>query len=740
MGTAEDALVALDARLGVPDRDLQGDVALLVARGADGIGAVDRHRRNRQGVAAGGDHLGGHAPDELGGVGRNGAAHVGDGGRLGRHRHAVDPLPRQLRRPHIHLDNGAPLVAVAVLDRQLDHLVGLGLRQHAGDGEEGRLHDGIDAPAQPERARQIVGVDDVERRLLVDQGLLDLARQVVPNLVRRERAVEQKGSPRTQVVEHLETLDERKGMAGEEVGLIDQIGTVDQVRTETQVGDRHRSGLLRVVVEEALGVVIGRLADDLDRVLVGPHRTVGAQAEEHRPVGLLRLADEVRVPRQAGAADIVIDADGEVVLRPILDQVVEDGLGHPGGEVLGRQAVATAENRRQVRHWYRSGRQPFGDGGLHVDVERLSGAAGLLRPVQHGDPANALRQRGNHGGRVERPIQPHLEQPDLLTTGVQGADDFLQHLGGRTHDDHDALGIRRADVVEEVVGAPDEPGKAIHHRLDDGRGVQVEEIDRFPPLEVDIRVLGGTAYRRTFGGEAALAVGEDQFLRDHRPQVVVAEHLDLLDLGRSAEAVEEVQERQARFERGGVGDERQVHHFLDAVRSQHRPPGGAGGHHVAVVAVDRQGVRRQGPGGDVEDCRRELAGDLEHVGDHQQQALRGGEGRRQGAGRDGAVHGAGGAAFRLHFDHRRHRPPDVLLAQGGFLIGDLAHRRRRRDGIDGDDLADGIGDVRRGGVAFDHRPLAAARDLPHETTPFPCAGKARAIAGKRRSPRQRTER
>ncbi len=42
--------------------------------------------------------------------------------------------------------------------------------------------------------------------------------------------------------------------------------------------------------------------------------------------------------------------------------------------------------------------------------------------------------------------------------------------------------------------------------------------------------------------------------------------------------------------------------------------------------------------GDVEDRRRQLAGDLVHVGDHQQQALRRREGRRQRAGLQRAVH------------------------------------------------------------------------------------------------------
>ena len=91
-----------------------------------------------------------------------------------------------------------------------------------------------------------------------------------------------------------------------------------------------------------------------------------------------------------------------------------------------------------------------------------------------------------------------------------------------------------------------------------------------------------------------------------------------------------------------------------------REAGLAAGHHIGVVAEDRQRVRRQRARRDVHDERRQLAGDLVHVGDHQQQALRRGERRRQRAGLQRAVDGAGGAALGLHLGHLRDRAPEVL--------------------------------------------------------------------------------
>ena len=78
-----------------------------------------------------------------------------------------------------------------------------------------------------------------------------------------------------------------------------------------------------------------------------------------------------------------------------------------------------------------------------------------------------------------------------------------------------------------------------------------------------------------------------------RADVFVIEHLDRLQLMRGAEAIEEVHERDARLERRGVGDEREVVRLLHRRRRQQREPGLADRHHVGVVAEDRQRLRGQ---------------------------------------------------------------------------------------------------------------------------------------------------
>ena len=147
------------------------------------------------------------------------------------------------------------------------------------------------------------------------------------------------------------------------------------------------------------------------------------------------------------------------------------------------------------------------------------------------------------------------------------------------------------------------------------------------------------------------AVLADELLGQHGAHVVQGELLDLANLVRGAEAVEEMHEGNARFEGCGLRDERGVHDLLHVVGGQQRPAGLAHGHDVLMIAEDGQPLGGDRARGYMDDAGRELAGDLVHVGNHQQQTLRRGEGGRQAAALQSSVHCRHGAAFALHFHH-----------------------------------------------------------------------------------------
>ena len=126
-----DAFAALDAQVGFPDRDLQGDVALFPLGGAGGEGAVDGNGDHGQVVAVEGDDL------------RRGRSRTNSGARRGRPARRVtvevilvgDLDLVQVGQGAVHglevlLHHGFTALAVGLFDGMLD--LGNGLLRGAG--------------------------------------------------------------------------------------------------------------------------------------------------------------------------------------------------------------------------------------------------------------------------------------------------------------------------------------------------------------------------------------------------------------------------------------------------------------------------------------------------------------------------------------------------------------------------------------------------------------------------------
>ena len=283
---------------------------------------------------------------------------------------------------------------------------------------------------------------------------------------------------------------------------------------------------------------------------------------------------------------------------------------------------------------------------------------------------------------------------------------LLDHFGPGTHHDDQALGLGITDVFDQVVLASGEGSELVHLFLHNAWNRQIERVGRLASLEVDVGVLRGAADERVRGAERPLAVLQDQPLGYHGAQLGVFQHVAGVQLVAGAEAVEEVHERNAGVHGGGLGDQGVVVALLHRVGRQHRPTGLASGHHVLVVAENRQALRGQRPSRHVHDGAGQLTGDLVHVGDHQQQALGRGERRRQGTCLQRAVQRASRATLGLHLDDRRHLPEHVRLPLGSPLVGQLGHRRGRGDRVDRTQLVDTERDVGGSGVPVDDGAFA----------------------------------
>ena len=373
-------------------------------------------------------------------------------------------------------------------------------------------------------------------------------------------------------------------------------------------------------------------------------------------------------------------------------QVVVHSLDHGGVELLGAQAVAAADDLN-------IGLAVLIERGAHVLVEGLAQGAGLLGAVEHGDllagGGNGLQQALGAEGTVEM----HLDQAQLLALLVEVVDGLLDGLAAAAHGDDHALGIGGAHVVEELVLAAHQRADLLHDLFHDGGGGVVELVGRLTVLEVDVGVLRGAGLMRMIGVKGAVAEGLDLVPGHQGLDVLVINRVDLLHLMAGAEAVEEMQEGNAALQRGQMRHQRHVHGFLHAVGSQHGKAGLAAGHHVGMVAEDAQGVRGQRAGAHVEHAGQQLAGDLVHIGDHQQKALAGSEGGGQRAGRQTAVHGARRARLGLHLAYVNGLAEEVLRTTRRPFIDYFRHGGGRSDGVNGRHVAERICNVAYGSIA-----------------------------------------
>ena len=455
-------------------------------------------------------------------------------------------------------------------------------------------------------------------------------------------------------------------MAGHKVRRADQVRGADRVFAETQVGLGQAARLLGVIHKVSLAVQVGRVANDLDRVLVRADRAVRAHAPELCAGLAFGGGVDLLRQRQGGEGHVVNNADGEVVLRGLGLEVFVNRQDLARGGVLGGQAVAAADDLHR-------------DAFFLVDradilIERLAHCARLLGAVEHGDALAGRRHGGEEVLGRERAVQMHIDHADLFALRHQVIDGLLGGLGDRAHNDDDAVGIRRAVIIVQMIVAAGQLVDLLHVVLNSGRDRGDLLVACLAALEEDIRVDRGAAGGGVLRVERVLAECLEGVHVHQRAQVLVVERLDLLDLVRGAEAVEEVQHRHAAVDRGQVRDRAQIHDLLRRRGRQQREARVAYAHHVRMVAEDGECMRGQGTRGNVEHARQHLACDFVHVRDHEQQALRCGIGGGQRAGLQRTVYGAGRTALGLHLNDIDRLAEQVLFAVGRPFVHILRHR------------------------------------------------------------------
>ncbi len=379
--------------------------------------------------------------------------------------------------------------------------------------------------------------------------------------------------------------------------------------------------------------------------------------------------------------------------------------------ILGAQTVAAADDGHVV---------PTGLGQSHdnVLVQRLALGAGLLGTIQNrdllGGSGNGLQQLLGAEGTE----QANLHNANLLAVSVQVVDDLVDNVVDGTHGHDDAVGIGRAVVVEQLVVGAQLLIDLVHVLLDHCGQSVVVLVAGLTVLEEDVVVLVGAAHGGTLGVQGVVPEGRDGIHIHHVLQILVVPDGNLLDFMRGAEAVEEVDEGNAAFDGGQVSHSTQIHDLLHVGLAQHGEAGLTAGIHIGVVTEDVQRLRGDGTGGNVEYCGQQLTGDLEHVGDHQQQTLRSGVGGRQGTGCQRAVDSTGGTGLGLHFNDLDGVAEDVLPAGSGPLVNVVGHGAGGGDGVDASYLGKGVADVGGSSVAVHGLEFSSQNEIPPKVFNF----------------------
>jgi hypothetical protein len=365
-----------------------------------------------------------------------------------------------------------------------------------------------------------------------------------------------------------------------------------------------------------------------------------------------------------------------------------------GWASVSKMAVAAAHDDRFRDEGGRAVGARLSERGDYVLIQRLAERTRFLGAVHDRDRPNRVRQLAQERRDRERPKQVHLQDPDLLATHDERVDRLVHGLCARSHDHDDPLRLGMPRVLEQAVVPACARGESRHQPLDDLGARAIEEVRGFARLEERIGVLRSPSQHGMVGREAPSAVGRHLVFGQQRSQVFVRERFNFRDLVRRPEAVEEVHEWHTGLERRRVRDRGKVLCLLHGRGAEHCEAGGAACHNVGVVAENGQGVRGDGPRCDMHRERGQLARDLEHVGDHQEQSLRRRKGRRQRSGLQRAVHRSGGARLRLHLDDVRDVAPEVQSAMARPFVGELAHRRRGCNRINRDHVAYAVCDRR----------------------------------------------
>ena len=308
--------------------------------------------------------------------------------------------------------------------------------------------------------------------------LLNLARDVLCDLILVPYAVEKEGTTINELLNHVELGHVSRVVAGYEVCSVDQVSRLDRLLTESQVRHGNTAGLLGIIIEVSLRVHVCVITDDLDGVLVCTYGTICTETPELTVNGSLRSRNKCWTSRQRKVCNIIVDTDCESLLINVV--VNSNDLRRCG--ILGTETITAGKDGAVCELCALKS-------SYDIEVQRLTDGARLLRSVENRDHLGGCRKCLYECVLAERSVKSYLDNADLLALLSKVVDGLLDGIIYRTHSNDDVISICCAVVVEELVISTDLRIHLIHVLLNDCRKCIVVRVGSLTSLEEDIRVL-----------------------------------------------------------------------------------------------------------------------------------------------------------------------------------------------------------------------------------------------------------
>ena len=514
-------------------------------------------------------------------------------------------------------------------------------RQDAGELEEGRLQHRAGTIAEADFRCNTCCVDGIEVCLTLSQNAFCTVGEIGFQLLALPVRVEQEGTARFHFIRDIKGVHVTLLMAGNKVCHSHIIGAANRFMAKAQMASCETAGLLGIILEVSLYILVGIVSDDLAGIFVCTDGSVRPKPPELAGDNALASCDDVFTYRQGSVCYVIDNTDGEVILL-LTFHVVIDSFDLSRSSILRAQAVTAAEQAD-------TGPATLQDSGAHVFVQRFTESTWFLGTVERGKHFAAFGNCSEQMLHRERPIEVDLNEADLFSLRVEVFHYFACRLTDGAHRNDHTVGIGCSVIVEELIVAPGECGHFVHILFYDTWESIVIRVCCFSVLEKYIVVFTAVTDSRVLRVQCAVAELSQFSIVNHIPQIVIVQYIDLLNLMAGAETVKEMLYSHVTLNGREVRYRSKIHALLYAGRSYLCPAGLTAGHHVLMVAEDRDGGRCHTARCDMHDSREQKASNAVHRGDHQHQTLRRCIRSRQCACFRSSLQCTAGAAFRLHF-------------------------------------------------------------------------------------------